>query len=34
MPFLEPFLPYCDSMRDEPELVDLLTELGDAVNNP
>ncbi len=34
MPFLEPFLPYYDSMRDEPEFVDLLGDLGDAAKNP
>jgi hypothetical protein len=34
MPFLEPFLPYYDSMRDEPEFVALLADLGDAANNP
>jgi hypothetical protein len=27
MPFVEPFLPYYDSIRNEPEFVDLLTEL-------
>jgi hypothetical protein len=31
---VEPFLPYYDSMRDEPAFVDLLTELGDAANDP
>ncbi len=34
MPFLEPFLPYYDSMRDEPEFVALLADLGDAAKNP
>ena len=34
IPFVEPFLPYYDSMRDEPAFVDLLTELGDAANDP
>jgi len=34
MPFLEPFLPYYDLMRDEPEFVDLLADLGDAAKNP
>jgi hypothetical protein len=34
MPFMEPFLPYYDSMRNEPAFVDLLTEIGDATNNP
>ncbi len=34
MPFLEPFLPYYDSMRDEPVFVDLLADLADAANNP
>jgi hypothetical protein len=34
MPFLEPFLPYYDSMRDEPEFVELLADLGDAANPP
>jgi hypothetical protein len=34
MPFLEPFLPYYDSIRDEPEFVELLVDLGDAANTP
>ena len=34
MPFLEPYLPYYDSIRDEPAFIDLLAELGDAPNNP
>ncbi len=34
MPFMEPFLPYYDSIRDEPVFVDLLADLGDAANNP
>jgi hypothetical protein len=34
MPFMEPFLSYYDSMRDEPEFVDLLADLGDAAKNP
>ncbi len=29
-PFMEPFLPYYDSMRDEPEFTELLAELADA----
>jgi hypothetical protein len=29
-PFMEPFLPYYDSMRDEPEFAELLEELADA----
>jgi tetratricopeptide (TPR) repeat protein len=33
-PFLEAFMPYYDSMRDEPEFVALLADLGDAANNP
>jgi hypothetical protein len=28
MPFLEPFLPYYDSVRDSPEFIELLAELG------
>jgi len=27
MPFLEPFLPYYDPIRDEPEFIELLAEL-------
>ena len=34
MPFMEPFLPYYDSMREDPLFVDLLADLDDAVNNP
>ncbi len=34
MPFMEPFLPYYDSMREEAEFVDLLADLGDAANSP
>jgi tetratricopeptide (TPR) repeat protein len=34
MPFLEPYLPYYDSMRDEPEFIDLLAGLGDAESSP
>jgi TolB-like protein len=34
MPFMEPFLPYYDSLRDEPIFVELLTDLADAANNP
>jgi TolB-like protein len=30
MPFMEPYLPFYDSIRDEPEFVELLAELGDA----
>ena len=30
MPFLEPYLPYYDSIRDEAVFVELLAELGDA----
>jgi len=33
MPFMEPFLPYYDSMRDEPEFVELLAEIEAAANN-
>jgi TolB-like protein/Tfp pilus assembly protein PilF len=33
MPFMEPFLPYYDSIRDEPEFVDLLAGLADVTNN-
>jgi hypothetical protein len=29
MPFVEPYLPYYDSMRDQPAFVDLLTEVQD-----
>ena len=34
MPFMEPYLPYYDSMRDEPKFVELLADLGDAANRP
>ena len=37
MPFMEPYLPYYDSMRDEPAFVELLADLpdpGNATNNP
>jgi len=30
MPFLEPYLPYHDSMRDELAFVDLLADLDNA----
>ena len=30
MPFMEPYLPYYDSIRDEPAFVELLAEIGDA----
>ena len=33
MPFMEPFLPYYDSMRDKPEFVELLAEIEAAANN-
>ena len=29
MPFMEPYLPFYDTIRDEPEFVELLAELGD-----
>jgi tetratricopeptide (TPR) repeat protein len=34
VPFIEPFLPYYDSMRDEPEFVELLAEIDSAANSP
>ena len=34
IPFIEPFLPYYDSMRDEPEFVELLAEIDAAAKNP
>ena len=34
MPFMEPFLPYYDAMRQSPEFVDMLAELDGAANNP
>jgi TolB-like protein len=34
VPFIEPFLPYYDSIRDAPEFVDLLAEIDSAVNSP
>jgi TolB-like protein/Tfp pilus assembly protein PilF len=33
MPFMEPFLPYYDSIRDEPEFVEMLADLGDKADN-
>ena len=30
MPFLKPYLPYHDSMRDEPAFVELLIDLDDT----
>jgi TolB-like protein/tetratricopeptide (TPR) repeat protein len=34
MPFMEPFLPYYDALRDEPQFVELLVDLDDAANDP
>jgi len=34
IPFIEPFLPYYDSMRDEPEFVELLAEIDAAAKSP
>ncbi len=34
MPFMEPYLPYYDSMRDDPEFVELLAGLPEAVSSP
>jgi hypothetical protein len=34
VPFIEPFLPYYDSIRDESEFVELLAEIDSAANNP
>jgi TolB-like protein len=33
MPFIEPYLPYYDSVRDDPEFAALLNELGSDQNN-
>ena len=33
-PFLEPYLPYYDSIREEPEFVELLAEIDAAAKNP
>jgi len=33
-PFLEPYLPYFDSIRDEPEFVELLAEIDAAATEP
>lgn len=33
-PFLEPNLPYYDAIRDEPEFIELLTEIESSTNNP
>jgi hypothetical protein len=31
MPFLEPYLPFYDSLRDKPEFIEMLVEIdGDA----
>lgn len=34
MPFMEPSLPYYDSIRDEPAFTDLLADLDDEANHP
>jgi len=34
IPFIDPHLPYYDSMRDEPEFVELLTEIDVTSNDP
>ena len=34
IPFIEPLLPYYDSIRDDPEFVELLAEIDAAANNP
>jgi TolB-like protein/tetratricopeptide (TPR) repeat protein len=34
IPFIEPFLPHYDSMRDEPEFVELLAEIDAAAKSP
>jgi hypothetical protein len=34
MPFLEPYLPYYDAIREDPAFVALLAELDDEVSNP
>jgi hypothetical protein len=34
IPFIDPHLPYYDSMRDEPEFVELLAEIDVASNGP
>ena len=33
MPFMEPYLPYYDSIRDEPAFVDLIAELANAADD-
>jgi len=33
-PFMEPYLPYYDSMRDEPAFTALLSEIGGGAENP
>jgi TolB-like protein len=33
-PFLEPFLPYYDSIRDEPAFIELLAEIESGASNP
>jgi len=33
-PFLEPHLPYYDSIRDEPKFIELLAEIDAAATEP